>query len=72
MLMPWGKYEGTPVEELPEEYLWWLYRNPLDSDSEEVEELCEAIEDAWHARQVVIRKRYAQLKRQVFRKSKGR
>lgn len=69
MLMPWGKHEGTDVEDLPEDYLWWLYHHPLDSDSEEALELREAIEDAWNARLILIRKRYQQLTRRLLRDS---
>lgn len=37
MLMPFGRYKGCPVRDLPEDYLKWLYRNvklrgPLQSE----------------------------------------
>ena len=72
MNMPYGKHEGTTIEKLPEEYFWWLYRNPSDYESEEADELREAVEAARHAHLAVVRQRYAQLKRHVFRKSKHR
>ena len=36
MKMPFGKYRGSPVEDLPDTYLWWLHdledlREPLRS-----------------------------------------
>lgn len=26
--MPWGKHEGTPLKDLPAEYLLWLFEQP--------------------------------------------
>jgi len=65
--MPWGKYKGVLIEELPETYLWWLYRHPLDSDSEEMDQLRQAVEHAWHAHLVLVNQHVISLKRQVFR-----
>lgn len=25
--MPWGKYKGTPMQDVPADYLHWLYTN---------------------------------------------
>ena len=43
MKMPFGKYAGTPVENLPSPYLWWLsgadwLREPLKTAIEEERE----------------------------------
>lgn len=35
MLMPWGKYEGEDIEDLPDGYLKWLAQNCEDEDIRE-------------------------------------
>jgi len=67
MRMPWGKYKDTPIDELPETYLWWLYCHPLEADSEEVNRLREAVDEAWHAHVVLVNRHVLRLKRRVFR-----
>jgi uncharacterized protein (DUF3820 family) len=43
-LMPWGKYEGVPMEDVPAQYLLWCYHN--DKISDEVKEYVEENMDA--------------------------
>jgi uncharacterized protein (DUF3820 family) len=31
--MPFGKYQGTPMANVPAKYLLWLYRNGLETGS---------------------------------------
>lgn len=30
MIMPWGKYKGKPMYEVPDSYLLWLHENHKD------------------------------------------
>lgn len=39
MIMPWGKYEGEDMEDIPSSYLRWIMNNV---DDQEVVEAAEA------------------------------
>lgn len=30
--MPWGKYKGEPMQDVPASYLHWLWVNGMDKD----------------------------------------
>lgn len=47
MEMPFGKYYGTPVEDLPDYYLRWLYMGNIAQN----DDLHHAIEEEWERRQ---------------------
>jgi hypothetical protein len=63
MEMPFGKHEGTPIEQLPEKYLWWLARTPEVGDVV----LRAAIDQAWQAHLAAVRARLPELEQRVFR-----
>ena len=44
MIMPWGKYQGVDIEELPSGYLKWLAENCDDNA------LCEAADKEYRYR----------------------
>lgn len=44
MKMPWGKYAGTEIEEIPSDYLRWLAENCDD------EAICEAADEEYRWR----------------------
>ena len=31
-LMPWGKYKGTPMQDVPANYLFWLWVNSRENN----------------------------------------
>jgi hypothetical protein len=44
MIMPFGKYHGTDIEDLPSSYLKWLAENCQDED------ICEAADKEYSYR----------------------
>jgi hypothetical protein len=50
MKMPYGKYKGREVEELPSSYLLWVAENWRE-DSERDRQICEAADKEWQERE---------------------
>lgn len=46
MVMPWGKYRGKTIEEIPSGYLSWLMDNCDDDD------ICEAADLEFELREI--------------------
>ena len=46
MRMPWGKHRGTPVHELEDSYIWWLFGQDIRDFnlSQEIERIAQ---DRW-------------------------
>jgi uncharacterized protein (DUF3820 family) len=53
-LMPFGKFKGTPLEEVPASYLIWWYESP--SDYKKNEDLMEYIKENWDGLQKELKK----------------
>lgn len=41
VIMPWGKFRGELIEDLPSDYLWWLAENCAD------EHICNTASDLY-------------------------
>ena len=33
--MPWGKHRGVPMQDVPAQYLWWLWTEGMMSNKQE-------------------------------------
>jgi len=49
MKMPYGKFKGTPIEELPSKYLHWLAAN-VDDESKGEQSICLAADKEYQYR----------------------
>lgn len=50
MLMPYGKFKGKPIEELPSSYLRWLAEN-INDEYKKDESLCLAADKEYQYRE---------------------
>ena len=50
MRMPWGKYKGQPIEDLPSSYLRWLAEN-VDESNPRNKAVCLAADAEWQWRE---------------------